>query len=303
MRLPFSTPEALKPSLRKARKIFRRLAYRASQFLDPVEISPAQLAEAFARLGLARADAVFVQSSMSAFGRIRGGAEAVIESLKSLVGSEGLIVMPAFPLNGPGQEHLSRDPLFDVRTTPSTMGALTEAFRRQEGVFRSLHPTHSVCAWGARAEEFVAGHEHAATPFGEGTPFARLIEHNALQVWFGCRLWAITLYHAFECLRPSFPIRVFSDSTFAARCRKASGELVIVKTRVHDRRLAPYRIDRRPELEARLKLRLAQEGVLQSLRLGKGEILAARSRPLFAAFDRLLAEGITIYDLRDTRNR
>ncbi|NMB73860.1 MAG: AAC(3) family N-acetyltransferase [Myxococcales bacterium] len=234
---------------------------------------------------------------MSAFGRIQGGAETVIESLKALVGPEGLVVMPAFPIDGTGREHLSRDPLFDVRNTPSTMGAITEAFRKRKDVFRSLHPTHSVCAWGSRAEEFVAGHEQAATPFGEGTPFARLVEQNALQVWFGCRLWAITLYHAFECLQPSFPIRVFSDSTFAARCRNASGEPVIVHTPVHDPRLAPYRIDRRPDLEARFKLRLIQEGALQSLRLGKGEIMAARARPLFAAFERLLAEGLTIYAL------
>ncbi len=290
-------PDGLKPLLRRFRKAYRGLLFRLSQLWDPTQVSATQVTEAFRRLGLMRGDWIFLQSSMSAFGRIQGGADTVIESLKALVGPEGLVVMPAFPLDGTGREHLSRDPLFDVRATPSTMGAITEAFRQQKDVFRSLHPTHSVCAWGARAEEFVAGHEHAATPFGEGTPFARLIEHNALQVWFGCRLRAITLYHAFECLHPAFPIRVFDDSTFAARCRKASGELVIVHTPVHDPRLAPYRIDRRPELEARLKLRLVQEGVLHSLRLGKGEILAARSRPLFAAFERLLAEGLTIYAL------
>ncbi len=47
---------------------------------------------------------------------------------------------------------------FDVKKTISQMGLLTELFRRKPGVKRSIHPTHSVCAYGLLAEEITKGH-------------------------------------------------------------------------------------------------------------------------------------------------
>ena len=73
-----------------------------------------------------------------------------------------------------------------------------------------MNQSFSVCARGPGAEELVAGHELAPTPFGAGTPFARLIERGAHQVYFGSGVGAITMYHAYECLRePPYPIEVF----------------------------------------------------------------------------------------------
>ena len=74
---------------------------------------------------------------------------------------------------GPAIEHLASDPVFDVRSTPSRMGAISEAFRQAPGTLRSLHPTHSTCVRGPGADAIVAGHESAPAPFGDGTPFPR----------------------------------------------------------------------------------------------------------------------------------
>ena len=108
------------------------------------------------------------------------------------------------------------DPLFDPRTTPSRMGAISEGFRLSPGTIRSIHPTHSTAVRGRGAEEIVAGHETAATPFGEGTPFPRIVERDALQLFFGCGTGAMTMYHSFECTRvPPFPLDVFADRRFS----------------------------------------------------------------------------------------
>ena len=63
-------------------------------------------------------------------------------------------------------------PPFDVRTTPTTMGAIPEAFRNWPGTRRSEHPLESVCVRGPRAVEVTRDHPIAFSE-GPGSPFAR----------------------------------------------------------------------------------------------------------------------------------
>lgn len=282
---------------RSVKRQARRLRYRMRRRLHPVSVDLPEVRKALRDAGLGRGDAVFFQSAMSSFGEIVGGAPTVIGALDDIVGDDGLIVMPAFPLVGTAIEYLSADPVFDVRSTPSTMGAISERFRSGPETFRSLHPTHCVSARGTGAEELVAGHEEAATPFGAGTPYAKLVEHDAWQVWFGCGIAAFTTYHAFECLRGEFPISVFADRSFSIRCVDAQGNESVVKTLVHDPAVSAHRIDANPAIAQRWRSLLLERGVLRSVRLGRGEILATRLGPLMAELERLLGEGITIYDL------
>jgi aminoglycoside N3'-acetyltransferase len=51
------------------------------------------------RLGLKKADAVGVHSSLSSFGHVEGGADAVIDALIETVGEEGNIVMSTHSAN------------------------------------------------------------------------------------------------------------------------------------------------------------------------------------------------------------
>jgi aminoglycoside 3-N-acetyltransferase len=288
-------PQPLLDRLRTARKRYRSVRYRARERLRPVRIDGAQIEAALREVGLQEGDAVFVQGGMSSFGTIEGGPDAVIEAFAQVLGRDGLIAMPAFPLDRPALEYLRQDPVFDLRNTPSKMGAISERFRTSEGVLRSLHPTHSVCARGLGAEEVVAGHELAHTPFGFGTPFAKLIERGAHQVFFGSGVGAITMYHAYECLRePPYPIEVFWPQRIGARCVGANGEAVVVDTLVHDPRVTVERIDNTPPLEAQVRTRLI-EGGMRSVTLGRGEVLAQTLPELLAQFEQMLGEGSTIY--------
>ena len=243
-------------------------------------------------------DAVFFQAGMSAFGTIEGGPQTVIDVLDRVIGSEGLLAMPAFPLTGAAIEHLRRRPSFDARSDPSMMGAISERFRGLPGVTRSLHPTHSVCARGRGAEELVAGHEAAETPFGEGTPFTALRERAAKQVFFGSGVRAITMYHCFEVVRePPYPIDVFWPERIAVGCVGMDGREVEVTTLVHDPRLLPGRIDADPSLESEVRSRLLAGG-MASARLGRGEVLCQALDEMFATFESMLRDGVTIYDQR-----
>ena len=296
-KLARSLPRPVRESIRSARSRYRSARYRLRERVRPTSLSQADVEAALRECGLARGGRVFMQAAMSAFGSFERGPATVVDALEGVLGPSGMIAMPAYPLTGPAIEHLASDPVFDTRTTPSRMGAISEEFRRRPGTLRSVHPTHSTAAAGAGADRIVAGHEMAATPFGEGTPFPRIAELDALQLFFGCGTGAITMYHSYECTRvPPFPLDVFAPGrAFHARCITPMGEDVTVRTLVHNPALHPGRIDSNPGLQKRFR-RAILDGGGKAVRLGHGEILAIRLGAMFEVFEDLIREGVTIYD-------
>ncbi|MGM0493782.1 MAG: AAC(3) family N-acetyltransferase [Armatimonadota bacterium] len=115
-------------------------------------------------LGVGPGMTVMVHSSLSALGRVEGGAETVIEALLEAVGPEGTLAMPAMTGGG----------VFEVDTSPSTVGAITEAFRNWPGVGRSFHPSHSACAIGPRAAHLLEDTLDHPTAIGAESPWGRL---------------------------------------------------------------------------------------------------------------------------------
>lgn len=287
------------PLLRRLRRLQRsraRLRHRIRSRLSPLEVGRGDIVAALRQAGLQPGDDVFFQSAMSPFGQIGGGPAAVLDALDEVVGSEALVAMPAFSFQGSVLEYLRDDPCFRLRSTPSAMGAVSERFRQLPGTARSLHPTHSVAARGPGADALVAGHEHAATPFGAGTPFAGMLERGMVQVWFGTGMHAFTLYHTFECLLGDrFPIPVFLPEPAQVRCEDADGAELTVSTLVHDPEVASRRIRSRAREQVRQEL--LDHGVLRAVPLGASELLVCRIPPMFELLDRLLERGLTIYDI------
>src|SRR5215831_12542887 len=113
-------------------------------------------------LGVRPGGSLMVHSSLSSLGYVPGGVTAVIEALQRAIGPRGTLAMPAHSWERAGKGDFT----FDVRKTPSCVGAISESFRKIPGVVRSLHPTHSVAALGPRAGFLTEGHENASTPCG-----------------------------------------------------------------------------------------------------------------------------------------
>jgi aminoglycoside 3-N-acetyltransferase len=290
-------PRPVREALRSGLKRYRSARYRLRERLRPTTLTAGDVATALRECGLEAGDACFMQAAMSALGGFEHGPDTVLAGVEAVVGPEGLVTMPAYSSGGPTIEHLATDPLFDVRETPSRMGAISEAFRLSQGTLRSFHPTHSICARGLGAAEVIAAHDQADTPFGFGTPFVRIGERNALQLFFGCGTGPMTMYHPFECTRvPPFPLDVFANRVFDARCRDWEGVERRVRTLVHEPSLLSGRIDNNPRLQAIFRNAILDVGGVE-VRLGRGEIIAIRLPALFKVFERLLVEmGITMYD-------
>lgn len=141
-------------------------------------------------LGLQPGDKVLVHSSLSALGHVEGGADTVIDALLEAVGPEGLVMVPTFSTPRP----------FDRRTAATPLGAVADTLWRRPGAVRSKHPTHSVAAIGAGAEEMLRDHEKAPTAYAEGTPYYRLAEAGGKILLLGVDQDRNTTLHAAEAI-------------------------------------------------------------------------------------------------------
>ena len=227
-------------------------------------------------LGVRDGATLLVHSSLSSLGFVMGGAATVIDAVRAAIGSQGTLVLPTHSWERAGRGDFT----FDIRTTPSCVGAISETFRTMPGVIRSLHPTHSVAAIGPRARALIEGHELASTPCGEGTPYARIIDAGGQILFLGATLDQNTVFHTLEAFA-ALPYLMRRDSeTFSVTL--ADGRTAPMQFRRHER--GP---DRRFAATEGL---LTQRGVLK-----KGCVAASTSILVEAA---LLAE-VTLELLRE----
>jgi aminoglycoside 3-N-acetyltransferase len=178
----------------------------------------ADLGREIARALPARFDALMVHCSFDdLLPMYTQGVGPLLEALRAFCGPERTLAMPAFTFHLPGGDlarHFAEHPRFDLRRQPSQMGLLSEIFRRTAGVRRSLHPTHSTCALGPRAEWIVSGHHLAPTTFGAGSPFARMAEIDTVILGIGKPFYRVlTQTHVPEdLLGDRFPVpRTFRE--------------------------------------------------------------------------------------------
>jgi aminoglycoside 3-N-acetyltransferase len=150
-------------------------------------------------LGILPGDTLLVHSSLKALGPVPGGIETMIRGFLDAIGAGGTLLMPALSWA------LRPPEVFDVRLTPTNVGAIAEYFRTRQGTCRSLHPTHSVCAVGPRTRELLDDHDQDGTPCGPHSPFRKVAETNGKIVMLGCGLKPNTSLHAFEeCVAPPY---------------------------------------------------------------------------------------------------
>jgi len=150
----------------------------------------AQLIEDLQLLGLQEGMAVLAHTSLRAIGRIDGGAETLLQSLRRVLGPAGTLMTPTFtfdhsdpagwtnPPTSPDELERMRalTPIFDVANTPSDrkwIGVFPEMVRSQFDVHRSNHPVVSFAAVGANAR-FLTENVPFHYPLGSDSPLARL---------------------------------------------------------------------------------------------------------------------------------
>ncbi len=149
-------------------------------------------------LGLKKNDKFIVHTSLKSIGEMKKGAETLFEAFLSVISDEGTIMAPGLSYMNVNKEN----PVFDVLNTPVCVGAFPEFFRHQKGVIRSIHPTHSVLAYGKDSEKLTKNHISDNTPAGENSPFRLLSKCKGKILMLGCGLCPNTSMHSVEELCP-----------------------------------------------------------------------------------------------------
>ncbi len=243
------------------------------------------ITEDLRRLGVRWGGILLVHSSLSSLGYVRGGAQTVINSMLQVLGPSGTLVLPTHSWHA--MECGSR--LFDVRHTPSCVGALTECFRNMPGVMRSLHPTHSVGAFGPLAESITEGHERSTTPCGPDTPYLKILEKGGQVLFLGVGLEANTAFHTIEAI-VKVPYLMMS----------APDSFTIIDRAGATRALSVWRhkagVPRRfREMEGTL----IDNGILKSDLVGRGRCLLLEGKP-FLSFMTEQVTRVSNYLLSDS---
>lgn len=161
-------------------------------------ITSDEISEGLSQLGLPQGAKVLVHSSLSSFGHVEGGADAVIDAVLNAVAPDGTVLVPT--LTATALHSPENPPAFDPVNTPCWTGRIPETFRNRPQAVRSLHPTHSVAAIGAHAEELTKDHTFSISPCDEKSPFGKLSEHeDGFVLLLGAGYGSITnLHHAEE---------------------------------------------------------------------------------------------------------
>lgn len=97
--------------------------------------------------------------------------EDVLHSFLERLGPDGTLILPLFNFD------FTKGVPFDIKTTRSQMGALTEAGRNFQGSVRTGHPIYSFSVIGSRSKEFENIDNCSA--YGKDSPFAILRSLNA----------------------------------------------------------------------------------------------------------------------------
>lgn len=306
-------------------RLKRRLKLHYNKLFHNIEKK--QLLDVFRRVGLRRGAVVCVHSSLSSFGYIEGGARAVIDALQDTVSDEGGLAMPTFSMDGAMKTYIESGAVFDVRESPSKVGAITELFRKRPGVIRSAHPTHSVAAWGAAGEELLRDHDRSPTPFGRSSPYGHLAENdNGFLLMLGTRLLSLP-HHLQErvdfpnlflpgtkevsyidhegrtrslqtrVMRPRIPYRVAIPAAAGPDpdwCILHDFCLLFPRERVREVRRLGYRFEGYKKLWRRRE-DLERAGILRCARMGKGEIGLLHVKPFLELVEPELTDLIERY--------
>ena len=153
----------------------------------------ADLKRDLAAMGLTGKETILIHSSMKSIGPVEGGADTVLDALMEFF-AEGLLLLPTHTWRFINEENR----VFDVRRSPCCVGILPELFRQRPGVVRSLHPTHSMAAYGKSAAAYIEGELNANTPCTPGGCYDRLRAAHGKVLLLGVTHARNTFIHSVE---------------------------------------------------------------------------------------------------------
>ena len=139
-------------------------------------------------LGIAPGDLLVVHSSAEELSRIGANPKEVLEFLTKLVGEDGTLAIPCFPLYDDKNFDTERNMhVYNPRRTICSTGLLPNLFIRTKGVVRSQFPWNSLAAKGPLAESMMLHNLESDLAHGRGSSWEYAMEHEAKILLLGVK--------------------------------------------------------------------------------------------------------------------
>ena len=161
-------------------------------------ISFDKLVSEFRRIGLSNSDVLLVHSSFKSFGGVEGGPQTVIDALMNVLGSEGTLIVPRFNF-----DFSTYGTTWDVRSTPSHMGIISEFVRKDPRSKKVFHPIYPFSIIGKYADELIK-HRYKGG-YSKDSIFHQLLVYDAKIIQIDKVYKSTTLiHHAEEILKVDY---------------------------------------------------------------------------------------------------
>jgi aminoglycoside 3-N-acetyltransferase len=239
------------------------------------------------KLNLKTGDTVMVHSSLDKL-NLDFPALNVLTILLSIVGDKGTLVFPTFPKKT-SFEFLKTGEVFNIKRTASYTGILSEFARRSKFAIRSMHPTKSVVAIGAKAEFLTNEHFKSPYPYDKCSPYYKLIEAEAKIIGLGVKTTYLSAVHVVDdVMRDTFPINPYLSELFNAKCIDYNGNELIIPTYAHDMKKMGF------DLPKYFKTQIGKS-ICEDININGMSFFRADAKPMLNKMIELAENGITIY--------
>lgn len=126
-------------------------------------------------LGITKGDHLLLHADLRIFFKLIGGVEGIVNVLREVVGSQGVLVTPSFTFSFPGQ--------FDVQRTVSHVGGMTTLFSRHPDVKRVPDGMTSYYLLGSSGDKYLERWDHSS--YGEASIVGQLSAAGGKVLQFG----------------------------------------------------------------------------------------------------------------------
>ena len=233
------------------------------------EISSSDLSRIIKSSRIKNGDSIFIHSDLKSIGRLPLSVnrdkflDLFINALKNIVGESGNILMPSFTYSYCKKE------IYDPKKTPSTIGVLTEHFRKMPDVKRSQDAIFSIVASGPKADYFTTT---GLDCFGENSIFEKLYYENVKLVFIG-ETFDMTFIHYIE-QKIGSPYRFIKEFTGQTKTNEG------VKNFTFKYNVRDLEVDSSYDFE-KISNFLKEQGVLKEVPFGNSRIRSVGAKDTF----------------------
>lgn len=239
---------------------------------------------ALKKIGVNKGDVLFVHSDISAFGKLATTdreffLQSLVDLFKESVGPQGTIIMPTFTYS------FCKNETYDVAKSKSTVGTLTEYFRKQKDVERTVQPIFSAAIYGNHKKELLKISKHS---FDKESILGKLHKLRGKMLIFGSLFQhSCTFLHYIEKMH-GIPYRYE---------KKFKGKIIHNSKEYEDEYEYSVRyLNKNVNVDlTRLEKHLLEKKIMKKIRIGDGEIKLVDCDGFFKEGQKVLDKDIYFF--------